>query len=131
MVAAFPAVRAVLLHAQRAFANAPHAAFKGGAVLDGRDIGTVVCPGADVKLFVVADLSVRAERRWKELHARGESLSLEAVAAEIAARDRRDAQRPVAPLRPAGDAHLLDTTARSIEAAAAAACRIIDAVLHI
>jgi len=126
VVAAMPGVRAALLAAQRAFAAAPQ-----GAVLDGRDIGTVVCPDADVKLFVVADLSVRSERRWKELHARGESLTLEDVAAEIAARDRRDSERPVAPLRPAADAHLLDTTALSIEAAAAAACRIIDAVLHI
>ncbi len=126
VVAAIPAVRAALLEAQRAFARAPQ-----GAVLDGRDIGTIVCPDADVKLFVIADLSVRAERRWKELRDRGESISLEAVAAEIAARDKRDAERPVAPTRQAADSHLLDTTALSIEAAAAAACRIIDAVLHI
>ncbi len=131
VVAAIPEVRAALLEAQRAFAAAPHPTLKGGAVLDGRDIGTIVCPDADVKLFVIADLAVRAERRWKELRGRGESITLEAVAAEIVARDKRDAERPVAPTRPAVDAHLLDTTALSIEAAAAAACRIIDAVLHI
>jgi cytidylate kinase len=124
IVSAFPAVRDALLEAQRRFAAAPQ-----GAVLDGRDIGTVVCPTADVKLFVTADLAVRAERRWKELQARGESSTLDQVEAEIAARDKRDAERPVAPLRPALDAHLLDTTSLSIEAAAAAACRIIDAVL--
>lgn len=124
IVSAIPAVRDALLDAQRRFAAAPQ-----GAVLDGRDIGTVVCPRADVKLFVTADLRVRAERRWKELHARGEPVTLAQVEAEIAARDRRDAERPVAPLRPAPDAHLLDTTALSIEAAAAAACHIIDAVI--
>jgi cytidylate kinase len=124
VVSAIPAVRAALLESQRAFAHLP-----GGAVLDGRDIGTVVCPDADVKFYVVADLPVRAERRWKELRARGETTSLEAVAAEIAARDERDMNRLVAPLRQAEGAHLLDTTALSIEAAAAAACRIIDAVL--
>lgn len=125
VVAAHPAVRAALLDAQRAFARAPQ-----GAVLDGRDIGTVVCPDAEVKLFVVADLAARSERRWKELAGRGEPVTLETVAAEIAARDKRDAERPVAPTVRAPDAHLLDTTALSIEAAAAAACRIIDAALH-
>jgi len=124
IVSAFPAVRDALLEAQRRFAAAPQ-----GAVLDGRDIGTVVCPTANVKLFVTADLAVRAERRWKELQARGESSTRAQVEAEIAARDKRDAERAVAPLRPALDAHLLDTTSLSIEAAAAAACRIIDAVL--
>ncbi len=125
VVAAHPGVRAALLEAQRRFAAHPD-----GAVLDGRDIGTVVCPGADVKLFVVADLSVRAARRWKELTDRGESRTLEEVAADIAARDKRDAERPSAPTARAPDAHLLDTTALSIEAMAAAACRIIDAVLQ-
>ncbi len=124
VVSAIPAVRDALLDAQRRFAAAPQ-----GAVLDGRDIGTVVCPQADVKLFVTADLSIRAERRWKELHARGEPVTLAQVEAEIAARDRRDSERPIAPLRPAPDAHLLDTTSLSIEAAAAAACHIIDAVI--
>lgn len=124
IVSAIPAVRDALLDAQRRFAAAPQ-----GAVLDGRDIGTVVCPRADVKLFITADLRVRAERRWKELYARGEPVSLAQVEAEIAARDRRDSERPIAPLRPALDAHLLDTTSLSIEAAAAAACHIIDAVI--
>lgn len=124
IVSAIPAVRATLLESQRRFAAHPQ-----GAVLDGRDIGTVVCPDADVKLFVTADLRVRAERRWRELQARGESSTLDQVEAEIAARDKRDAERPVAPLRPALDAHLLDTTSLSIEAAAAAACRIIDTVI--
>ncbi|KAF0178065.1 MAG: (d)CMP kinase [Hyphomonadaceae bacterium] len=124
IVSAIPAVRDALLDAQRRFAAAPQ-----GTVLDGRDIGTVVCPRADVKLFVTADLRVRAERRWKELHARGESVTLAQVEAEIAARDRRDSERLIAPLRPAPDAHLLDTTSLSIEAAAAVACHIIDAVI--
>ena len=126
VVAAIPAVRAALLEAQQAFARTPQ-----GAVIDGRDIGTVVCPNADVKLFVTADPAVRALRRWHELVAKGESITLEALSAEIAARDKRDAERTVSPMKPAPDAHLLDTTALSIEAAAAAACRIIDAVLHI
>jgi CMP/dCMP kinase len=130
VVAAHPEVRAVLLEAQRAFARPPYPEGLVGAVLDGRDIGTVVCPDADVKLFVVADLAVRAERRWKELSGRGESVTLGAVTADIAARDKRDAERPIAPTVAAPDAHLLDTTALSISAAAAAACRIIDAVLQ-
>ena len=91
IVSAIPAVRDALLDAQRRFAAAPQ-----GAVLDGRDIGTVVCPRADVKLFVIADLAVRAARRWKELHARGESVSLAQVEAEIATRDRRDAESSLA-----------------------------------
>jgi cytidylate kinase len=125
IVSTYPSVRAILLQAQRAFAKAPN-----GAVLDGRDIGTVVCPDADVKLFVEADLPVRAQRRWKELTARGESISGEELTAQIAERDRRDRERAVSPLRPAHDAHLLDTSALTIREAAAAACRIIDAVLR-
>ncbi len=121
-VAAMPGVRAALLSAQRAFA-----AQLGGAVLDGRDIGTVICPEADVKLFVTASLPVRAERRWRELVARGEAISLDEITRRIEERDARDASRPDAPLRQAPDAHLLDTTALSIEAAVAAARRIIDA----
>ncbi|MDX2233670.1 MAG: (d)CMP kinase [Hyphomonadaceae bacterium] len=124
VVAAHPGVRAALLAAQRAFAAHPD-----GAVLDGRDIGTVVCPDADVKFFVVADLAVRAERRWKELVARGEAPSLETVAADIAARDKRDAERPIAPTARAPGAYLLDTTALDAAATAAAACAIIDAAL--
>lgn len=123
-VAAIPAVRAVLLQAQRAFAADP-----AGAVLDGRDIATVICPDADVKLFVTADLAVRTERRLKELRSRGESIEFEALRAQIAERDERDMTRAEAPLKQAPDAHLLDTTHLSIEASVAAACRVIDAAL--
>ena len=123
-VAALASVRAMLRTAQRAFAADP-----AGAVLDGRDIGTVICPDAEVKLFVTASLPVRAERRLKELLARGESLSFEAVQAQIAERDERDTTRADSPLRQAPDAHLLDTTYLSIEAAVEAACRIVDAAL--
>jgi cytidylate kinase len=122
-VAAHPGVRQALLAAQRAFAQAPQ-----GAVLDGRDIGTVICPDADVKLFVVADLSVRAERRWRELIARGERVTIEDLSAQIARRDAADAARPIAPLRQTPDAALLDTTSLTIDEAVAAACRAIDAV---
>lgn len=123
-VAAIPAVRAVLLTAQRAFAADP-----AGAVLDGRDIGTVICPDADVKLFVTASLEARTERRLKELRARGETLNFEDLKRQIAERDRRDMNRAEAPLRQAADAHLLDTTDLSIEASVEAACRIVDAAL--
>jgi cytidylate kinase len=122
VVSAHVGVRAALLAAQRAFAADP-----AGAVLDGRDIGTVICPDADVKLFVIADLGVRASRRWAELVASGELVTLADVEGAIAARDARDAARPTAPLRMAEDAHLLDTTALTIEEVVAAACRIIDA----
>jgi cytidylate kinase len=121
-VSAHPGVRAALLAAQRRFAAAPE-----GAVLEGRDIGTVVCPDADVKLFVTADLGARARRRQAELARRGEPLDLADLTTQIAERDRRDQERPVSPLRRAEDAHLLDTTHLSIEEAVAAACRIIDA----
>lgn len=123
-VAAIPAVRAELLKAQRAFAADP-----AGAVLDGRDIATVICPDADVKLFVTASLEARTERRLKELRRRGEAISMEDLKAQIAERDRRDMERAEAPLRQAADAHLLDTTDLSIEASVEAACRIIEAAL--
>jgi len=123
-VAAIPAVRAELLKAQRAFAADP-----AGAVLDGRDIATVICPDADVKLFVTASLEARTERRLKELRRRGEAISMEELKAQIAERDRRDMERAEAPLRQAADAHLLDTTDLSIEASVEAACRIIEAAL--
>jgi cytidylate kinase len=124
-VAAMPAVRAALLDYQRRFAETPP-----GAVLDGRDIGTVVCPHADVKLFVTAAPEVRARRRWLELRERGENIAFEDILAQVKARDARDMNRPEAPLRPAPDAHLLDTSELDIEAAFRAARRIIDAHLE-
>ncbi len=123
-VAALPAVRAVLRQAQRAFAADP-----AGAVLDGRDIGTVICPEAEVKLFVTAYLAVRTERRRRELLARGEQISFEDLHAQIAERDQRDMNRADSPLLQASDAHLLDTTDLSIEAAVEAARRIVEAAL--
>jgi len=118
IVAVIPEVRAALLDLQRAFARR-----EPGAVLDGRDIGTVVCPEADVKLFVTASPEVRARRRQKELQA----ASYDAVLAEIRARDERDAKRAVAPLMPAADAVLLDTSELSVEKAVAAAIAAVKA----
>ncbi|MCB1471392.1 MAG: (d)CMP kinase [Rhodobiaceae bacterium] len=122
VVAAQPRVREALLLFQRAFAARPP-----GAVLDGRDIGTVVCPDADVKLFVTASAAARARRRWLELRQAGQDVDLAAVEADIERRDARDASRDAAPMRPADDAHLLDTTEMDIEAAFRAAVAIIDA----
>jgi CMP/dCMP kinase len=118
-VAAIPAVRAALLDWQRDFGR------RHGAVLDGRDIGTVVFPGAPVKLFVTASPEERARRRWLELRARGVAADAAQVEAEIRARDAQDAGRPVAPLKPAADALLLDTTALDAEAAFAAALTLV------
>lgn len=115
-VAAFPGVRAALLAYQRAFAARP-----GGAVLDGRDIGTVVCPGADAKIFVTASLAVRVARRIKELRDRGESVNEQRVWDDMAARDARDSDRSVAPLKPADDAFVLDTSSLDADQALAAA----------
>lgn len=121
-VAAFPAVREVLLSFQRDFAcRAP------GAVLDGRDIGTVVCPDADVKLFVTASDSVRALRRHRELVNHGIHRPIEEVETDLRARDLRDSSRSVAPLKPAQDALLLDTSDLDIDAAVSKAIRLIDA----
>jgi CMP/dCMP kinase len=122
-VAAMPEVRAALLSIQRTFAQNP-----GGAVLDGRDTGTVVCPNADVKLFVVATAEARAVRRHKELTQRGEKTTYDEVLADIRRRDERDTARAVAPLKPAPDAVLLDTTALDIEAAFQEALRIVRRV---
>lgn len=121
-VAVIPAVRLVLRDAQRAFAADP-----AGAVLDGRDIGTVICPDADVKLFVTASLEARTARRLKELQARGETISFEALKAQIAERDERDTTRAESPLRQAADAHLLDTTELDVAAAVEAAAGIVEA----
>ena len=120
VVAKFPAVRQALLALQRAFA-AQHP----GAVLDGRDIGTVVCPDADIKIFVTADLAVRAQRRFEELRRRGDPVTLEAVTEVLRLRDERDHTRADAPMRAADDADLLDTTEMDIEAAFDAAVGLI------
>jgi CMP/dCMP kinase len=125
IVAAIPEVRAALVDLQRAFAHRP-----GGAVLDGRDIGTVICPKACPKIFVTASAEARATRRALELSARGEKADYAAVLAEILRRDERDRTRPVAPLRPADDATLLDTTALDIDAAFKAAVDIVSDCLR-
>ncbi|BCJ92130.1 cytidylate kinase [Terrihabitans soli] len=121
-VAAFPGVRAALVQLQRAFAARPE-----GAVLDGRDIGTVICPDADAKLFVTASAEERANRRFKELASRGDPITFDEVLADIRARDERDTNRAVSPLRQAEDAALLDTTKMDIDAAFRAAVAIVDA----
>jgi cytidylate kinase len=120
IVSAYPSVRSTLLEFQRAFAKRPP-----GAVIDGRDIGTVVCPDATAKLFVDARPEIRAHRRWLELSAAGNAPSESAILAEILARDARDRSRPVAPLRPATDARLLDTSDLAIDAAFAAALALV------
>ena len=123
VVAAIPQVREALMNYQRAFAVQPP-----GAVLDGRDIGTVIAPGADVKLFVVASPEVRARRRVAELRGRGEAADEAEVLADLRRRDERNSRRTVAPLVQAPDAHLLDTTNLSIDAAFRAAIKIIEDV---
>jgi cytidylate kinase len=122
VVAAIPEVRSALLAFQRAFAGQP-----GGAVVEGRDIGTVVCPDADAKIFLTATLEGRAQRRYLELRGYGLDITKDKVRDEIAERDRRDTTRPVSPLRKADDAHLLDTTDLDIEKAFLAAVKLIDA----
>jgi cytidylate kinase len=120
-VSAYPAVRAALLERQREFAGQP-----GGAVLDGRDIGTVICPKADAKLFVTAAPEVRARRRVGELMTRGIAAHLADVLIDIKARDERDAGREVAPLAKAEDADLLDTSDMTIDEAIAAAIALVE-----
>jgi len=121
VVAAMPQVRAALLKAQRDFASRP-----GGAVLDGRDIGTVVCPSAQVKIFVTASPAARAQRRALELMRRGEKMDYAHVLADIARRDARDAERADAPMRAAADAVELDTTSLDIDASLARAIEIVE-----
>jgi len=121
-VAVHPQVRQALLDFQRSFAARPD-----GAVLDGRDIGTVIAPHAPAKLFVTARPEVRAERRWKQLSGQGEAVSFEDVLTDIRIRDARDAGRDTAPLKAAEDAVLLDTSQMTIEQAADAARRIVEA----
>jgi CMP/dCMP kinase len=121
-IAGYPRVRAALLEFQRAFADQP-----GGAVLDGRDIGTVIAPDAPAKLFVTAAPEVRAMRRWKQLTGRGDVIAYEDMLADIVRRDERDAGRGAAPMVQADDAVLLDTTDMDIETAFDAARRIVEA----
>jgi cytidylate kinase len=123
VVSAIPRVREVLVEFQRQFASAPP-----GAVIDGRDIGTVICPDADVKIFVVADPVVRARRRTLEARGRGEEADEAAILADIIARDERDQNRPVSPLKPAKDAYLLDNSNLDIEGGVRAAIDIVEAV---
>lgn len=123
IVAAIPAVRDALIALQHEFARS-----KPGAVIDGRDIGTVIAPRAEVKIFVTATAEERARRRILELRGRGEAVDDAAVLADIRARDERDMNRPVAPLRQADDAVLLDTTHLAISPAVRAAIDIVEAV---
>ena len=124
-VSVHPAVRAVLLERQRAFA-----AQTGGAVLDGRDIGTVIAPRADVKLFVTASVQARARRRWNEMRDRGENVSLAEIEADLARRDARDMGRRDAPLKPAADALIFDTTSFDREQAIEAAIEAVETALR-
>jgi cytidylate kinase len=121
IVSAFPEVRAALLALQRNFAARPP-----GAVLDGRDIGTVICPDADVKIFVTATPQVRARRRYLEMQAQGRATTEAEILADIIRRDERDSSRASAPLKMAPDAHRLDTTEMDIESVLAAAIALVD-----
>lgn len=120
-VAALPEVRAKLLDFQKKFASQAS-----GAVLDGRDVGTVICPGAPIKLFVTASAEARAERRYRELRAKGVDTIKPRVLAEMAERDRRDSERAAAPLKAAPDAYHLDTSDMDADAAFAAALAFIE-----
>ena len=122
IVSAHPLVRAALLQRQKRFARQP-----GGAVLDGRDIGTVIAPDADAKLFVKATPQVRAQRRHRELQSHGSDVSFDKVLADIRARDARDSARSTAPLTMAADAALLDTSTLTIEASVAKAIALVEA----
>ncbi|KQS87877.1 MULTISPECIES: (d)CMP kinase [unclassified Rhizobium] len=124
-IAVMPLVRQALVEAQRAFSVR-----EPGTVLDGRDIGTVVCPNAPVKLYVTASAEVRAHRRFDEIVGNGVPADFLEILADITKRDERDMGRADSPLRPAADAHLLDTSEMSIEAAFQAAKSIIDAALN-
>lgn len=121
-VSIHPAVRQALFERQRAFATRI-----GGAVLDGRDIGTVIAPEAEAKLFVIASVAARAERRFREMQASGRKVSLAEIAADLEARDKRDRERTEAPLMAADDAVLLDTSDLDRDAAIAAAIAIVEA----
>jgi len=123
VISAIPQLRAALLAFQHEFGRTPP-----GAVLDGRDIGTVVFPDAEVKIFLTASAETRAHRRAAELERAGEAMAFADVLADIRRRDARDTKRATAPLKPAPDAHLLDTTHLDIDAAFRAAADIVDAV---
>ena len=123
-VAAMPAVRAALMDRQRAFARAP------GLVADGRDMGTVVFPAAVLKIFLTASAEERARRRYNQLKDKGLGANLAALSLEIAERDRRDATRAVAPLRPADDAVIVDSTAMTIDAVVARVLELAAARIH-
>ncbi|HWD14668.1 (d)CMP kinase [Pseudochrobactrum sp. sp1633] len=124
-VAVMPEVRSALVEAQRKFAvNLP------GTVLDGRDIGTVVCPDAPVKLYITASVEVRAERRYNEMRAKNANADYNAVLDDLKRRDERDMNRTTSPLKPASDAHLIDTSKMDIEAAFLEAKKLIDAALR-
>lgn len=129
LVAADPAVRSALLDFQRRFATDPPSGAP-GAVLDGRDIGTIVCPRADVKLFITAAVGIRAERRLKELRERGVEAIHSRVLRDMQERDRRDSERAVAPLEPAKDATVIDTSDLSPDAVLAEALTIVDAAIR-
>ena len=120
-VAVIPEVRAALIDFQRAFARR-----EGGAVLDGRDIGTVICPDAEAKLYVTASAEVRAERRYKKLAAKDPATDYETVLADVKERDQRDSERATAPLKPADDAVIIDTSSLSIDDAISAALAAIN-----
>ncbi|GEO85315.1 MULTISPECIES: (d)CMP kinase [Alphaproteobacteria] len=123
-IAVMPAVRRALVAAQRKFATK-----KPGTVLDGRDIGTVVCPDATIKLYVTASPEVRARRRYDEIVGGGGAAVFDEVFSDVKKRDERDMGRADSPLKPADDAHLLDTSEMSIDAAFRAACDLIDVAL--
>jgi cytidylate kinase len=125
IVAAIPEVRAALMEAQRRFAGRTS-----GAVLDGRDIGTVICPDAEVKIFVTASPETRAQRRALELRSRGEPSNYAKVLADILHRDQRDSSRAAAPLKPASDALILDTTDLDVEGTFREALRLVESKLH-
>lgn len=120
-VAVIPEVRAALVDFQRAFARRD-----GGAVIDGRDIGTVICPDAELKLYVTASAEVRAKRRFDELTANGAETDFETVLTDVRARDARDSERAASPLKPADDAVILDTTTMTIPQALAEARRLVE-----
>lgn len=129
VVSAQPKVRAALLKMQQDFAKNPSFADGStakGAIYDGRDTGTVVCPQADIKFFITASSEVRAKRRFKELQEKGIDTPYEKVLADIVSRDERDSQRSTAPLKAAPDAHIIDTSNMDIDEVVAKACKIIE-----